>query len=126
MKRYIQSSKLNKFPKVVEAECEYTGGGIFVFLGKFSDGTYFISDYPFFSLRIVDEDPRPTFWGDDSETDAGYPKWQEEHLVKDVDDNDTEAFYEDLLNVVYNTQSSGYYKDRDIEKMMYDNKHRHD
>ena len=82
MKRLLNSSKSSaNLPKVVAAEASYTGGGIYVFLGELSDGTYFIADYPYFDLRIVNEDPRPTYWDDDADTSAGYVPWQEAHLM---------------------------------------------
>ena len=47
MKRYVKSGSSAKLPKVKSATASYTGGGWYVFLGEFSDGTYFIADYPY-------------------------------------------------------------------------------
>ena len=116
MKRLLNNSKSSaNLPKVVAAEAEYTGGGWYVFLGEFSDGTYFIADFPYWDLRIVNEDPRPTYW-DDFEG-AGYPEWQEAHLIKDVDSNTTEAFFNDMFDWILKNTPEGNYNSGDIEHM---------
>ena len=105
-------------PKVKSAEASYTGGGWYVFLGEFSDGTYFIADNPYWDLRIVNEDPRPTFWGDDYDTDAGYEPWQNAHLVKDLDGIDTEKFFDEMFKWILKNNPEGNYNSGDIEELM--------
>ena len=124
MKKYIKSNKLNNLPKVKSATADYTGGGWYVFLGEFSDGTYFIADYPYWDLRIVNEDPRLTFWGDDYDTDAGYASWQEAHLVKDIDGDTTESFFNDMFEWILQNNPEGNYNSGDIEDMMFKNNNR--
>lgn len=118
MKRYIKSGSSTKLPKVKSAEASYTGGGWYVFLGEFSDGTYFIADYPYWDLRIVNEDPRPTFWGDDYDTDAGYEPWQNAHLIKDLDGTDTEKFFDEMFKWILKNNPEGNYNSGDIEELM--------
>lgn len=124
MKRYIKSGSSAKLPKVKSATASYTGGGWYVFLGEFSDGTYFIADYPYWDLRIVNEDPRPTFWGDDYDTDAGYEPWQEAHLVKDVDSNTTEKFFDEMFKWILKNNPEGNYNSGDIKELMTRNTNR--
>lgn len=124
MKRYIKSSNSPRLPKVKSATASYTGGGWYVFLGALSDNTYFIADYPYWDLRIVDEDPRPAFWGDDYDTDAGYEPWQNAHLIKDVDNTDTTMFFNDLFNWILKNNPDGNYNSGDIEDMMLHNNDR--
>ena len=121
MKRYVKSGSSAKLPKVKSATASYTGGGWYVFLGEFSDGTYFIADYPYWDLRIVNEDPRPTFWGDDYDTDAGYEPWQETHLVKDIDSNTTEKFFDEMFKWILKNNPEGNYNSGDIEDLMLKN-----
>lgn len=125
MKRLLNSSnKSANLPKVVDANATYTGGGWYVFLGKFSDGTYFIADYPYFDLRIVNEDPRPTFWDDDEDTSAGYEPWQEAHLIKDVPNDTTKKFFKDMFKWILKNEPDGNYNSGDIEDMLDDNNDR--
>ena len=126
MKRYIKSSKQSNVPKIVDANATYTGGGWYVFLGEFSDGTYFIADYPYFDLRIVNEDPRPTFWDDDADTSAGFVPWQEAHLIKDVNCNTTEKFFNDMFTWILKNKPDGNYDPNDIKDMMEENNNRGD
>lgn len=122
MKRLLNSSKKSaNIPNVVAAEAAYTGGGIYVFLGELSDGTYFIADYPYFDLRIVNEDPRPTFWNDDADTSAGYVPWQEAHLIKDVPNDTTKKFFKDMFKWILKNDPEGNYNSGDIEDMLDDN-----
>lgn len=124
MKRYIKSGNSTKLPKVKSAEASYTGGGWYVFLGEFSDGTYFIADYPYWDLRIVNEDPRPTFWGDDYDTDAGYEPWQNAHLVRDLDGTDTEKFFDEMFKWILKNNPEGNYNSGDIKELMAKNANR--
>ena len=124
MKRYIKSGSSAKLPKIKSATASYTGGGWYVFLGEFSDGTYFIADYPYWDLRIVNEDPRPTFWGDDYDTDAGYEPWQEAHLVKDIDSTTTEKFFDEMFKWILKNNPEGNYNSGDIEDLIKKNNQR--
>lgn len=127
MKKYIKSdTSVGTLPKVKSATASYTGGGFYVFLGEFVDGTYFIAEYPEWCVRVVNEDPRPTFWGDDSETDAGYTPWQEAHLIEDIDDNDTVAFFNDMFTWILQNKPDDNYNSGDIEEMMDHNNHRNE
>ena len=124
MKRYIKSEGAINLPKVKSAEASYTGGGWYVFLGELSDGTYFIADYPYWDLRIVDEDPRPTFWGDDYDTDAGYEPWQSAHLIQDYGGDDTKSFFNDMLNWILKHSPDGNYNSGDIKNLIAKNNNR--
>ena len=125
MKRLLNSSKKSaNLPKVVAAEASYTGGGIYVFLGELSDGTYFIADYPYFDLRIVNEDPRPTYWDDFNEDGASYVPWQEAHLIKDVPNDTTKKFFKDMFKWILKNDPEGNYNSGDIEDMLEDNNDR--
>ena len=98
MKKYINSANSILLPKVVDVSPCAGGGGWYLFWGAFSDGTYFMANYPYWDLRVVDADPRTTDNGDYYE--AEYPDWQEEHLVQDVDNRKTKAFFDEMFNWV--------------------------
>lgn len=124
MKKYIRNASSAKTPSIKSATADYTGGGVYIFLGEFTDGTYFIADYPYWDLRVVDEDPRPTFWDDDAETSSGFPEWQEAHLVRDVDNRTTKAFYADLFDWIMKNSPDSNYNSGDIAELIQRNNRR--
>lgn len=64
--------------KFIDVTTEYTGGGIYIFMGKLDNGIYFMCDDMYASF--LDADPREA--GDD----AYYTEWQEKHDVEfDID-----------------------------------------
>lgn len=66
--------------KITKASAVYTGGNIWLFHGELDDGTYFLTDDNG-CTQILDEDP--------SDFDESlYWEWQEEHLVRDLDDEE--------------------------------------
>lgn len=98
----------------------YTGGGIYTYIGKLSDGNYFMAEdsifdktNPIFSIRIVNENP------DEVGEDSWYPEWQEEHLVKDVVETDNEAkeFTKQILQWIITNKPEGNYDISDMETM---------
>ena len=98
MKKYINSSSSAKTPKILEVTPVYTGGGIYIYWGKFADGTYFIACDDMYDLTIVDADPTLTYVKDEDIFEADYPDWQEEHLVKYVDCNTTQDFFNKMYD----------------------------
>jgi len=95
----------------------YTGGGIYVYIGKLNDENYFIAEdsifnknMPSFSIRIVNKNP-------EEEDDFWNTEWQEEHLVKDMTDGETETkeLTKQILDWVIKNQPDGNYDLGDIE-----------
>lgn len=98
----------------------YTGGSIYTYTGKLSDGNYFMAEdsifdktNPTFSIRIVNENP------DEVGEDSWYPEWQEEHLVRDVVETDNEAkeFTRQILQWIITNKPEGNYDVSDMETM---------
>ena len=68
----------------------YTGGNIWLFYGKLTDGNYFLTDDDG-NTRILDSDP--------SDFDVTtYPEWQEEHLVTDLLGDERKRFCDSLCD----------------------------
>ena len=70
----------------------YTGGGIYVFYGALSDGTYFMAEDCGLAVEILDEDPR-----EDLDL-SSYVDWQEEHLLLELNVNQLEPFFRSMLD----------------------------
>lgn len=69
MKKSVYKSKLIK---ILSAEAVYTGGGIYIYYGKLSDGTYFRACDDWDWIEICDYDT--------SVEDADYEEFYEEHF----------------------------------------------
>lgn len=99
--------------KFVNVSPDYTGGGIYVYTGKLSDGTYFFADGDNYYAEILDSDPR-----DDYE-EAFYPEWLDEHILRSVVDEEAIAFFESMLKwVIKNKPHDEFcnYNIHDMEK----------
>lgn len=119
MKRYIKSSDSIRTPKITSVTPMYTGGSIYIYWGAFSDGTYFMSCDDYWDLRIVNEDPRNTHNGDYFEAD--YPDWQEEHLIKDIPNYQTQDFFNEMYDWILANNPEGNYNSGDIEERKQEN-----
>lgn len=79
----------------VDAEVMYTGGGIWVIMGKVSGyDIYFMADSGNDMLMFLSEDPR-------DKEDAWYDDWQEEHMLyRPVTDEEASKYILPLLNTI--------------------------
>lgn len=108
----------------------YTGGGIYVYTGKLSNNNYFIAtdssfmvedDYVSpFDVRIVNKDPDKTY-----KDDEGYDytllddvTYQDEYLVKDLDENEALKFTIDILKWIIEHKPKGNYQIDDMQDML--------
>ena len=120
------SSKLN----IEYVTPNYTGGGIYVYTGKLSNNNYFIAtdssfmvedDYVSpFDVRIVNKDPDKTY-----KDDEGYDytllddiTYQDECLVKDLDENEALKFTIDILKWIIEYKPKGNYQIDDMQDML--------
>lgn len=71
----IKFKPQSKTLKVVEANACYTGGGIYIYYGKFNNGNYFFGDSEWDCVYECDADP-------DCE-EAGYNEWCDKHCIKE-------------------------------------------
>ena len=108
----------------------YTGGGIYVYTGKLSNNNYFIAtdssfmvedDYVSpFDVRIVNKDPDKTY-----KDDEGYDytllddtTYQDECLVRDLDENEALKFTVDILKWIIEHKPKGNYQIDDMQDML--------
>ncbi len=110
-------ASLNK-SRFISVEPEYTGGGIYLFTGKLTDGNFFMADTANYDVRVLTEDPdEPT--GMDAlgitERNIDSVEWQEEHLVKDLTPAEAVAFFKEMLKWVEDNDPSGNYLGSDMD-----------
>lgn len=91
----------------------YTGGGVYVFTGKLTNGNYFISNVASADdswAVIVDADP------DEDPEESCFEEWQTAHLVEDVESPD--AFIVPMLEWVKANEPDGNYQMDDMDRLM--------
>ena len=94
----VRSALLEAAPKIKEAFAVYTGGGIWLFYGKLSNGNWFLTD-DYGATRILNADP--------SDLDVStYEEWQLEHLVKDLIGKDRLTFCDALCDYLEKADQS--------------------
>lgn len=82
----------------------YTGGGIYVFIGRLTNGNYFMAETGQFDVRLLNEIPD---WDNE---ENWFEEWQLEHLVKDLNsETESPAFFIDMLTWVL-SNGTDYYK----------------
>ena len=104
------------FYDIVSVTPEYTGGGVYVYIGELTNGNYFIAtDQAFagdsFDIRILNKDPNENNMLDDV-------KYQEECLVEDLDEAEAKEFTIYMLNWIIENQPEGNYQIDDIKDML--------
>lgn len=90
--------------RIAEVDAEYTGGGIYVYMGMMDDGTFFHAlDTDCYDVEFLDTDPREA--GDD----AFYAEWQQEHTIKEYCDTE-EVFdwFTKMYLMAFGSQSRDY------------------
>lgn len=78
---------------IKDVKAVYTGGNIWLFYGTLDDGTYYLVD-DYGSVRITDAP-----WDDlDTSLDV---EWQEDHLVRDIEnDSERTEFCNEMLDAL--------------------------
>lgn len=64
--------------RVTYANADYTGGGIYCYHGKLSNGQYFVTDDDCPSILLTDEEPK------DFPSGEWVPNWEKSHEVMDA------------------------------------------
>ena len=110
-------ASLNK-SRFVSVEPEYTGGGIYLFTGKLTDGNFFMADTANYDVRVLTEDPNEPTRMDAlgiTERNIDSVEWQEEHLVKDLTPDEAVEFFKEMLKWVEDNDPSGNYLGSDMD-----------
>lgn len=95
---------------VVKATADYTGGGIYVFMGKLYNGKYFMMDSSWMEPAFVDADPSKV--GDGAFT----VEWQEEHFVENPfkTEEENKFFWNSVIDWILENGEGGNYLEAEI------------
>lgn len=92
---------------------EYSGGGIYLFLGELNNGNSFIADTNCYSVRILDLGTCSIDSVSDEE--LFQTDFQEYHLVKDLNEPESLLFFLKVLKWTLDNFPKGNYTIADIE-----------
>lgn len=95
---------------VGSAYAEYTGGGIWIFYGRFWDGTYFLTD-DYGCTRLLTADPY------DLEISTS-EEWQQEHLIRDLEGDERKSFLRDLIDYLLEQEDYSIHRHGMTEMMI--------
>ena len=95
---------------IVSATAEYTGGGIYIFHGKLSDGNYFRTCDDWDSIEITNSDT--------SVEAADYQEFYDEHTVETVTGEKYESFWNTMLTKIITEAPKGNYSVGELENRL--------
>lgn len=99
----------------INVEPIYTGGNIYVFLGKL-DKNYFIASSANFDVRIIDIDPIKE--SDKENEEIWDCDWQEKHLIEDLNENQSLQFFENMIYWIQENSPSGNYLMSELDDLL--------
>ena len=98
--------------KIIKANAEYTGGGIYRYTAQTDAGTWLVGDTLWDAIEEVDADP-------DETEESWYSEWMEEHAVKTYFSSPVDE-YTDLMNElirwILEHKPDGNYSPEEIER----------
>lgn len=101
--------------KIEKCEPIYTGGGIYCFLGQLSNHEWFMASDGEYDVMILDADPWAAVDPVSGDDLCWFYEWQEPHLVKQLDDDESLEFFENMLMWVKENEPKGNYLMSDLE-----------
>lgn len=126
----ILDENLDKTPDIEYVTPNYTGGGIYVYTGKFKNGNYFIADDTYFGkegdtfspfdIRVVDTDPDKVYIDEDGleYTLLDDMVYQEQHLVEDIEDDNAKEFTKEILQWIITNKPEGNYQIGEMQEYL--------
>lgn len=78
--------------KIKTLEAVYTGGNIWIFWGTLEDGNYFLTSDEGWTVILKDSP--------ENFDESLYEDWQDEHKVKDLEDEELKTFLTELLEAI--------------------------
>ena len=94
----------------IRVEPEYTGGGIYCFIGTLDGNKHFLASDNFYDVRIIDTNPFEVDY-----EDLWYDEWQEAHLIEDLTGNDRLVFFEEMIKWLRQNGRAGNYAMEELE-----------
>lgn len=96
--------------KVIYATAIYTGGNIYQYYGKFSNGNFFLcfTDWEEYLMEL-DVDPGENF------EESGYEEWQNEHTIRQPEPSESRRLLVEAFDWIIGNRPEGNYDPGEIE-----------
>lgn len=94
--------------KIIKANAEYTGGGIYRYTAKTDKGTWLVGNSEWEVIYEVNADP-------DETEDSWYSEWYDEHQTAEHEDDYAELLSQ-MLGWILEHKPNGNYCDAEIER----------
>lgn len=98
------------YGKITFANACYTGGGIYIYYGNLSDGTFFRTWTDGECIEIVDKS------ADIDNEEADYEEFYEEHRIASLVGKEFCEFWNEMLRFIIQEQPNGNYWVSDLEE----------
>ena len=98
--------------KIKKATAVYSGGGIYLYYAELEDGNYLMGSDD--GLLIVNTNPLAN---EEVFDESNYYEWQEEHLVKFINDDDFQKVLNQVLDVIFNGKTIKEYDNFSLSEL---------
>ena len=98
------------FGKITFANACYTGGGVYIYYGNLSDGTFFRTYTDCGFIEIVDVNASV------ENDEADYVEFYEKHRIGTLINREYSSFFNEILRFIIECQPKGNYLVSDLEK----------
>ena len=96
--------------EIKNATAIYTGGGLYIYYGKLSDGNWFRAYDEWECIEICNADT--------SSEDADYNEFYEEHGIETLVKDDYKTFWNKMLRWIIDNKPKGNYQSYELERRM--------
>lgn len=96
---------------IKHATAIYTGGGIYIYYGELTDGTYFRTCDMWECIEICNANT-----GSD---EADYEEFYEEHSLRSITDKEYVVFFNDMIRWILENKPEGNYSEYELEERLY-------
>lgn len=97
---------------IKKATAVYSGGGIYLYYAELEDGNYLMGSDD--GLLIVNTNPLAN---EEVFEESNYYEWQEEHLVKFINDDDFQKVLNQVLDVIFNGKTIKEYDNFSLSEL---------
>lgn len=91
--------------KITKATAVYSGGNIYLYYAELENKQYIMGDEDW--LIVVDKNPLEN---EQTYEDSGYYEWQEEHLVKQIPEEEYQEVLNKILEAIFDGKIIEEYK----------------
>ena len=98
--------------KIKKATAVYSGGGIYLYYAELENGNYLMGSDD--GLLIVNTNPLAN---EEVFEESNYYEWQEEHLVKFINDDDFQKVLNQVLDVIFNGKTIKEYDNFSLSEL---------